>query len=44
VQGDETSWTFFVGVEDMERGAGEDAQAGGKVVQEPVSVPGADVR
>jgi predicted enzyme related to lactoylglutathione lyase len=40
LQGDTDLVTFFVGVEDMARTIKDTERLGGKVVQEPVSVPG----
>ncbi len=40
LQGDTDLVTFFVGVEDMTRTIEDTERLGGKVVQEPVSVPG----
>ncbi len=40
LQGDDDLVTFFVGVEDMEGVLATTKRLGGRVVQEPVSVPG----
>lgn len=40
LQGDSDLVTFFVGVEDMDKAIDDATRLGGKVVQEPVSVPG----
>ena len=40
LQGDGDVVTFFVGVEDMEASLGTVKRLGGKIVQEPVTVPG----
>src|SRR3954468_78364 len=40
LQGDTDLVTFFVGVEDMARSIGDATRLGGKVVQDPVEVPG----
>ena len=40
LQGDTDLVTFFVGVEDMDKAIDDATRLGGKVVQEPVSVPG----
>lgn len=40
LQGDSDLVTFFVGVEDMDKAIDDATRLGGKVVQDPVSVPG----
>src|SRR6201999_764332 len=40
LQGDSDLVTFFVGVEDMTTSISETTRLGGRVVQEPVTVPG----
>ena len=40
LQGDSDLVTFFVGVEDMATTIADTTRLGGRVVQEPVSVPG----
>jgi predicted enzyme related to lactoylglutathione lyase len=40
LQGDTDLVTFFVGVEDMASSVADAVRLGGKVVQEPVTVPG----
>jgi uncharacterized protein len=40
LQGDDDLVTFFVGVEDIEKTIAATSELGGRVVQEPVSVPG----
>jgi uncharacterized protein len=40
LQGDTDLVTFFIGVDDMEASITAATQAGGKVVQDPVEVPG----
>ena len=40
LQGDEDLVTFFVGVEDIETSMKEATRLGGRVVQEPMTVPG----
>ena len=40
LQGDSDVVTFFIGVEDMDATIGDATRLGGKVVQQPTSVPG----
>ena len=40
LQGDDDLVTFFVGVDDMAASISETTRLGGRVVQEPVTVPG----
>ena len=40
LQGDTDLVTFFIGVEDMKKTIEDSVRLGGKVVQEPVEVPG----
>ena len=40
LQGDKDLVTFFVGVEDIAAAVADAARLGGRVVQEPVTVPG----
>src|SRR5690242_6043299 len=40
LQGDSDLVTFFVGVEDINAATARAAELGGRIVQEPVSVPG----
>ena len=40
LQGDSDVVTFFVGVEDMDATIADATRLGGKVVQQPTSVPG----
>ena len=40
LQGDDDLVTFFVGVDDIDAAMAQAAELGGRVVQDPVSVPG----
>jgi len=40
LQGDEDLVTFFVGVDDMDQAVGDAVRLGGRVVQQPVTIPG----
>jgi len=40
LQGDDDLVTFFVGVDDMSTTIAETTRLGGRIVQEPVTVPG----